>query len=173
MSTSVPEATHTHSITARSLASYASALETAGRTAVRYSLVFILMYIGTMKFTAYEAAGISGLVQNSPFMAWTYNFFSVRGLGMLIGSSELAIAALIAVRPWSAKASAIGSGVAVGMFLTTLSFLFTTPGVIEPTLGFPALSVMPGQFLIKDVALLGIALWALGESLKAVCARPN
>jgi Protein of unknown function, DUF417 len=51
------------------------------------------------------------------------------------------------------------------MFLTTLSFLVTTPGVWEPSLGgFPALSTVPGQFLIKDLALLGISLWTLGEA---------
>ena len=34
----------------------------------------------------------------------------------------------------------------------------------EPSLGgFPALSTLPGQFLIKDLALLGISLWSLGE----------
>jgi uncharacterized membrane protein YkgB len=61
----------------------------------------------------------------------------------------------------------IGSGLAVGMFLTTLSFLFTTPGW-EPTLGgFPALSAMPGQFLLKDVVLLGAALWSTGEAASA------
>jgi reactive chlorine resistance protein C len=41
------------------------------------------------------------------------------------------------------------------MFLTTLSFLFSTPGW-EPSLGgFPALSGSVVQFLIKDVVLLG------------------
>ena len=54
------------------------------------------------------------------------------------------------------------------MFLTTLSFLVTTPGAWEPSLGgFPALSALPGQFLIKDLALLGIALWSFGEAWKA------
>jgi len=32
--------------------------------------------------------------------------------------------------------------------------------------GFPALSVT-GQFLIKDVALLGIAVWSFGEAVRA------
>jgi uncharacterized membrane protein YkgB len=51
------------------------------------------------------------------------------------------------------------------MFLTTLSFLMSTPGW-EPSLGgFPGLSVAPGQFLLKDVVLLGAALWSLGEAL--------
>ena len=120
-----------------------------------------------MKFTAYEAEGISGLVSNSPLMAWVYQVFSVRQFGMLLGSVELLIAGLIAVRPFSAKASAIGSALAVGMFATTLSFLFTTPGVVEASLGFPALSVMPGQFLIKDIVLFGAAVWATGEALSA------
>ena len=54
------------------------------------------------------------------------------------------------------------------MFLTTLSFLVTTPGVWEPSAGgFPALSGKPGQFLIKDLALLGIALWSLGEAWRS------
>jgi uncharacterized membrane protein YkgB len=54
------------------------------------------------------------------------------------------------------------------MFLTTLSFLVTTPGVWEPSLGgFPALSAVPGQFLVKDLALLGMALWSLGEAWQA------
>ena len=54
------------------------------------------------------------------------------------------------------------------MFLTTLSFLLTTPGVWESSAGgFPALSALPGQFLIKDLALLGISLWSLGEAWKA------
>ena len=31
--------------------------------------------------------------------------------------------------------------------------------------GFPALSVVPGQFIIKDLVLLAAALWSLGEAL--------
>ena len=54
------------------------------------------------------------------------------------------------------------------MFLTSLSFLVTTPGVWERSLGgFLALSALPGQFLLKDLALLGISLWTLGETWKA------
>jgi len=56
---------------------------------------------------------------------------------------------------------------AVMMFLTTLSFLFSTPGW-EPSLGgFPSLSVLPGQFLLKDVVLLRAAVWSLNEALRA------
>ena len=58
------------------------------------------------------------------------------------------------------------------MFLTTLSFLFSTPGW-EPSLGgFPALSGDVGEFLIKDIVLLGAALWSLSEALAAVDRSP-
>src|SRR5262245_3398250 len=51
-------------------------------------------------------------------------------------------------------------------FLTTLTFLFSTPGW-EPSLGgFPALSAMPGQFVLKDIVLLAAALWSFGEALR-------
>lgn len=145
----------------------AERIEIVGRHSIRFGLVAVLAWIGAMKFTAYEAEGISGLVSNSPMMAWVYQVLSVRQFGVLLGVVEILIAGLIATRPFSAKVSAAGSALAVGMFATTLSFLFTTPGVVESSLGFPALSVMPGQFLIKDIVLLATAIWATGKALNA------
>ena len=52
------------------------------------------------------------------------------------------------------------------MFLTTLSSIVTTPGVWHEERGFPFMSAAPGQFLIKDLVLLGASLWTLGEALK-------
>jgi uncharacterized membrane protein YkgB len=101
-----------------------------------------------------------------------YHYLSSREFSAGLGVVEVAIATLIALRPWSPKASTVGSALAVVMFLTTLSFVFSTPGW-EPSLGgFPALSALPGQFLLKDVVLLGAAIWSLGESLKSVSMRP-
>ena len=49
-----------------------------------------------------------------------------------------------------------------------VSFLFTTPGLTVGQLGgIPILGAKPGQFLLKDIVLLGVALWTLGESLGA------
>jgi len=101
-------------------------------------------------------------------MSWMYSVLSVRSASALIGSAELVIAGLIAVRPLSAPLAAVGSALAVGMFLTTLSFMASTPGVFEPSAGgFSALSVVPGQFLLKDVVLLAAALWSLAEAWNA------
>lgn len=122
---------------------------------LRYGLALVIGWIGMMKFTGYEAQGIEPLVAHSPFLGWMYRIWTVRQFAAGLGFVEISIAILIALRPWSRKASAIGSAVAVLMFLTTLSFLFSTPGW-EPTLGgFPALSGAVGQFLLKDLVLLG------------------
>jgi uncharacterized membrane protein YkgB len=130
--------------------------------------VVVVAWIGLMKFTAYEAEGIQLYVAHSPLMSWVYGFMSVRAFSAVLGVVEVAVALLIAARPFSPRASAVGSALAILMFLTTLSFLVTTPGVWEPSAGgFPALSGKPGQFMIKDLALLGIALWSLGEAWKA------
>jgi reactive chlorine resistance protein C len=57
---------------------------------------------------------------------------------------------------------------AVMLFLATISFLFTTPGVGEASAGgFPVLSDT-GGFLIKDVALLGIAVWTIADCVRAI-----
>ena len=137
-----------------------------GEQLIRYGLVLVLGWIGAMKFTGYEAAGIQPLVANSPLMSWVYSIWSVQGFSSLLGATEITVAAMIALRPISARIAALGSGLAVMMFLTTLSFLFSTPGW-EPSLGgFPALSVAPGQFLLKDIVLLGAAVWSLGDALR-------
>ncbi len=140
-------------------------LEAVGATVLRYGLVLVLLWIGGLKFTAYEAEGVHGHASNSPLLAWTYDLLSVGGVSMLLGIVEISLAILIAARPVRPKLSAIGSLGAIVMFLTTLSFLLSTPGVWQPGYGFPALSPMPGQFLAKDLVLLGAAIWTAGEAL--------
>ena len=113
-----------------------------------------------------EAAGIEPLITNSPLLSWTYQHFSVQAVSNMLGVTEIAVAMMIALRPLSARVAAIGSGLAVMMFATTLTFLLSTPGW-EPSLGgFPALSVVPGQFILKDIVLLGVSVWLLGETLR-------
>ncbi len=147
----------------------AKLLDRAGRFGIRYGLVVVIGWIGAMKFTAYEADGISGLVMNSPLMGWAYSLLSHGQFSSLLGVVESIVAALIAAKPYWPRASAVGAAGAVMMFLTTLSFMVTTPGVFEPAAGgFPALSAFPGQFLVKDIALLGASVWLFADSLSGV-----
>ncbi len=142
-------------------------LENIGTNVLRYGLVIILVWVGALKFTAYEAEGIQGLVVNSPLMSWMLNIMSVQAVSMLIGTIEIVLGIMIAMRSFIPKISAIGSLGAVIVFLTTLSFTLTTPGVWQPGYGFPFPSPMPGQFLAKDLILLGAAIWTAGEALRA------
>jgi uncharacterized membrane protein YkgB len=91
----------------------------------------------------------------------------VQLLSAMLGTVEIIAALLVALSPWLPRLSAVGSALATLLFINTLSFLFTTPGVGDAAAGgFPALSPV-GQFLIKDVVLLGASVWTLGESLLA------
>jgi uncharacterized membrane protein YkgB len=138
--------------------------QAAGEFLLRYGLVLVLGWIGAMKFTAYEAAGIMPLIESSPLVNWMYSVFSRQAASNLIGTVEIIATLLIALRPLSARLCAAGSVLAIGTFLTTISFLFTLPGWEQSLGGFPALSGS-GGFLLKDVILLGAALWSLGECL--------
>ena len=103
-------------------------LHITGTMLMRYGLVVVLAWIGAMKFTAYEASSIEPLVANSPLMSWVYHLLSVRAFSIVLGIVEVGTAVMIAARPWSANMAAIGSGLAAMTFLTTLSFLLSTPG---------------------------------------------
>ena len=134
-----------------------SRLEAIGIVVSRYGLVVVLLLIGVLKFTPGEAAAIQPLVEHSPLMSWMYNPLGVQGVSNLIGAIEIATAALMALRPLSPKASFVGSLAAVVTFLLTVSFLFSTPGAVQLKYAFPVLGDA-GQFLIKDLVLLGGAL---------------
>jgi len=144
-------------------------LQALGIFMTRYGLAVVFAWIGAMKFSAYEATAIQPLVANSPLMSWLYNIFSVQAFSNWLGVLEIVIAVLIAAKPISARISAAGSALAAVLFLGTLSFMLSTPPVWEASLGgFPALSVAPGQFLLKDLALLGASIWTLGEALASM-----
>ena len=100
----------------------------------RYGLVITLLSIGVLKFTAGEAQGIQPLVANSPLMFWLYRIFSLQGVSNLIGLIEIVVALLMALRPFSAKLSFIGS---IGGRLTGSNvrfFLLEHPAAADATL---------------------------------------
>jgi len=138
-------------------------LENLGVHISRYGLAITLLLIGVLKFTAGEAQGIQPLVVNSPLMSWLYRILSVQGVSNLIGLIEITVAVLMGLRPVSARISFFGSIGAVITFVLTVSFLFSTPGAVQLSHGFPMLGDA-GQFLIKDLVLLGASLWTAAEA---------
>jgi uncharacterized membrane protein YkgB len=138
--------------------------EGVGIGVLRYGVVFLLVAIGAAKYFAFEAAAIQPLVQNSPFLSWMLGTFGVQGTSSIIGTVEIAIGLAMASRPIAPTISAVGSAAGVLTFLTTLSFLFSTPGALS--LKHPA-----AGFLMKDVVLLGACITTAAEALGAARAK--
>lgn len=129
-------------------------LAPTGLFVLRYGLVFLLVAIGIMKFFEFEAIAIRPLVEHSPLMSWMSDAFGLRGASALIGVSELIVGGMMLTRRWFPRVSGYGSLAAAGTFLVTLSFLVTTPNA-------------PTGFLMKDLILLGAALYTAGEAFAA------
>ncbi|MBE7157331.1 MAG: YkgB family protein, partial [Rhodospirillales bacterium] len=166
---------------------FAARLDRVGVTMTRLGLVVVLCWIGGLKFAAYEAESIVPFVSNSPLMSFVYahsapeyrRYANKEGelvpahqqwhatnrtypFSYSLGSVIILIGLLIALHPVLPQAAALGSLLLVGMSLTTLSFLVTTPEAWVPALGtaahgFPFLAG-PGRLVVKDAIMLGAAI---------------
>jgi len=137
-------------------------VQNIGTAMLRYGVVAMLLMIGATKWTPTEAEAIRPWVTNSPFLSWIYSIASVQAGSEIIGSVEILAAVLMGLRRWLPKATVIGSLMASGMFLITLSFLVTTPHQSPDAQGF----------LLKDFFLLGASIWSAGEALQAGAVSP-
>ncbi|PAM92246.1 hypothetical protein B4N84_25925 [Flavobacterium sp. IR1] len=116
--------------------------------------VIILIWVGLFKFTATEAGAIKDLVENHFAMSWMYKVMSLQMVSNVIGFSEIIIGiGLFASLFYNKIGLYAGLGSAV-IFATTLSFLFTTPGVFKSVEGFPVTDF----FILKDIPYLAISL---------------
>lgn len=116
-----------------------------------FGAALILLWIGIFKFTPTEAAAIKPLVENHFLTFFVYKIMSVQAVSNLIGAIEIIIALLLI---FSAKFAVLKKYAGIGMiviFLTTLSYLFTTPGMWKIVDGVPVTDF----FIIKDLILLG------------------
>lgn len=120
----------------------------------------VLVWIGILKFTPGEAKAIEGFVSHSFLMSWMYKVFSLQMVSDLIGVFEIVTGILLIASFWSSKIGKIAGYVSLIIFLTTLSFLFTTPGVWKISEGVPVTEF----FVLKDVAFVAIALQVIGHN---------
>lgn len=133
---------------------------------LRWTLVIVFLWFGGMKFTAYEASGIAPFIANSPIMSWMHVLLGVQGASYAIGALELSTAAALILGRFLPVFSALGAAMSAATYLITLTFFLSTPGVAEATAGgFPAISAVPGQFLLKDLVLLGASVSLLLASV--------
>jgi len=127
-----------------------------------FGTALILLWIGIFKFTPTEAAGIKNLVENHFLTFYVYDIMSVQAVSNAIGAIEIIIALLLI---FSAKFAYLRRYAAIGMivtFLTTLSYLFTTPGIWKVVDGIP----ITDFFILKDLMFLGFGLMILQNDKK-------
>lgn len=148
-------------------ASAAARITRFGRMGALAGIIAPLLLIGGLKFTTVEIEALKPLIGGTPWLAWMHSAFGFAGASYVLGVVELITAALLLASPWSRWAGVVGGAAAAFTFIVTSSLLLALPVWDQSLGGFPALN-MGGQFLIKDIALCGIALVVLGGSLGRV-----
>lgn len=122
--------------------------------------VIILIWVGLFKFTAAEASAIKDLVENHFAMGWMYKVMSVQAVSNVIGVFEVVTGIGLTLSFFNKKIG-MYAGIASGItFITTLSFLITTPGVFRMVEGFPVTDF----FILKDIPYLAISIMVFAKS---------
>jgi uncharacterized membrane protein YkgB len=139
-------------------------LISSGRVVALAGVVLPLFLIGILKFTQYEIDGLKPFIGGTPWLAWLYPVFGEAGASYLLGVVELITVGLFIASPWSARAAVAAGALGTLTFVVTVSIMFAMPIWEQSIGGFPWLNGN-GQFLIKDVALLGVSLVVFGEGI--------
>lgn len=183
-----------------SLLQLAARADRLGFTLLRVGLITVLVWIGALKVTPYEADGIVPFVANSPVMSFFYEYDAPEyrqhmnkegelipanrawheangtyGFSYLLGSVIVLLGLLIAAHWWKPEIGAVGSFLVIGMSAVTLSFLITTPENWVAKLGdvhhgFPYLSGR-GRLVVKDAIMLGAAVVTMADSARIALSR--
>lgn len=125
-------------------------------------IIVLLIWIGLFKFTPTEAKSIEPLVSNHFLMSWMYDVFSLQTVSNIIGTTELLAAVGLILSFWNKKAGVVGATLLVVMFLTTLSFLITTPDMWKLVDNF----LVTDFFILKDLPVFGMSLMILARNLQ-------
>jgi len=122
-----------------------------------FGLTVVLLWLGIFKFTAAEAAAIKPLLANHPFSAWMYSVFSVQTVSNIVGTFEILTVLFLLLGLLYRFFKVLANAALIITFVTTISFLFTTPGVFKTVEGIP----ITDFFILKDILLLGAGLMVL------------
>ena len=145
-------------------------LSRIGRGIALLGVALPLLLIGHSKFSAFEVEALKPLIGGTPWLAWMYPAFGEVTTSRILGVVEITAALLLLLAPWVAAAGIAGGALATVTFLVTTSTLFALPVWMVGAAGIPALNGA-GAFLIKDIALLGISIVIVAESVMRVRTR--
>lgn len=155
---------HTARGLAQAIREHSAIVTSTGRAFALAGVVLPLFLIGILKFTQIEVDALKPIIGGTPWLAWLYVVFGESGASHLLGTVEIITAALFVASPWSARAGAAAGALGLATFAVTCSTMLALPIWEASSGGFPWLNAL-GSFLVKDVALLGISIVVLGESL--------
>jgi uncharacterized membrane protein YkgB len=143
-----------------------------GCGAALVGVVWPLLLIGVLKFTPTEVEALKPIINGTPWLSWLYSAFGTNGASYFLGVFEIVTAGLLIASLWFPLAGIVGGAMGALTFFVTTSTLFALPIWEVQEGGFPFVNGL-GQFLIKDVALFGISLLVLGDSLHRLHDREN
>ncbi|WP_114784700.1 DUF417 family protein [Vibrio tetraodonis] len=119
-----------------------------------FGVALLLIWIGVYKFTPTEAKLIQPLVENHFAMNWLYDLFSIQAVSNLIGAAEIIVALGLIVGIKKPKIAFYSGIAAAAIFITTLSFLLTTPNTWKVSDGV----LVTNFFLVKDILFLAVSI---------------
>lgn len=134
---------------------------TVGESISIVAVSLTLLWIGIFKFAPKEAMAIKPLVENHFAMSWLYSVLSLQMVSNLIGVAEILVAVGLLFALRFQKVGKYAGIASMVIFITTLSFLFTTPKMWRWVDGV----LTTDFFILKDLAFLGISymVWERSE----------
>ena len=132
---------------------------------IRASMVLIFAFFGYQKWFDYEAQVLIPYISNGPLIFWLYPLFGIQGASWFLGVSEWLFGALLFIGFWDKRIGMLGALGSIATFVGTVTIIpFMPNGWAESAGGFPA---MAGNvpFLMKDVVLLAVSVYLLGQDV--------
>ncbi|NVJ66801.1 MAG: DUF417 family protein, partial [Gammaproteobacteria bacterium] len=137
---------------------------TASKWIAVFPVLLVLVWIGGMKFMAFEAKGIETLVQSSPLMAWMYLVWDLQTTSNIIGIYDLVAAVLLIIAIYNRRFLIPAILMSGAVFVVTQTFLFSWAA----STASDTLLTTGGHFLIKDLWFVSnlLLFWQISKENK-------
>ncbi|WP_439183118.1 DUF417 family protein [Carboxylicivirga taeanensis] len=129
----------------------------------RYGLAVVFIWLGLMKLKNSEANYLRDVLSNSSLFSWMLKYITAYAFTQVVAYLQILIGVMLALKPVARKLSLVGGVLATVILFLSVTMLFTSGYVWLAPYGFPELSKL-GQSILKDVVLLGAAMWCVGDS---------
>ena len=112
-----------------------------------FPVALVLLWIGGMKFTLFEAQGIETLVKTSPLMSWMYELWDLQTTSNIIGVYDLLAVILLVMSLFFPQLLIPAIALSGAVLVVTQTFLFSWSAALNDE----TILSTGGHFLIKDL----------------------